>query len=91
MKGSFTPSSASRSATLVCVKPPGLMMAKLMPLALRRLHAVDQLVLGIALKGDELVPELAWRRSWRALRWRPACPSRKPRVRVCPAGSGSGR
>ena len=58
MNGSFTPSNASRSATLVCVKPPGLMMAKLMPLAFARLHAVDQLVFGIALEGDQLVAEL---------------------------------
>ena len=58
MNGSFTPSSASRSATLVWVKPPGLMMANAMPLALRGLHAVDQLVFGVALEGDQLVAEL---------------------------------
>jgi hypothetical protein len=48
MNGSFTPSSESRSATLVWVKPPGLMMAKEMPLAWPPAH--DELVLGIALK-----------------------------------------
>ena len=58
MNGSFTPSKASRSATLVCVKPPGLTMAKLMPLPRAVCTQVDEFVFGIALEGDHLMAEL---------------------------------
>ena len=58
MNGSFTPSSESRSATLVWVKPPGIEDGEADAVGLGRLHAIDELVFGVALKGDQLVAEL---------------------------------
>ena len=50
MNGSPVPSSASRSAMLVWVKPPGLMTMNATPFGLGAVDALDQLVLRIALK-----------------------------------------
>ncbi len=58
MNGSFTPSSASRSAMLVWVKAPGLKMRKLDPFGARAVHDADELVLGVALARDQAVAQL---------------------------------
>jgi hypothetical protein len=53
MNGMATPSKASRSAMLVCVNAPGLMI-KGHGVLLRAMNLRDQLVLGIALQAPEL-------------------------------------
>ena len=55
MNGTETARKASRSAMLVCVNAPGLMITKSIPSRLVGLHLADQFVLGVALRGDQLM------------------------------------
>ena len=55
MKGTRTASSASRSATLVWVRPPGVEEDEVDLLGRAALDPVDQLMLGVALEGDQRV------------------------------------
>ena len=58
MNGKRTPSSASRSAMLVWVKAPGLKIRKRDAAVRRRVHARDELMLGVALEGREFMARL---------------------------------
>ena len=57
MNGTPTPSRASRSATLVWVNAPGLKMTNSTPSRLRGVDRVDELVLGIALQGQQFMTQ----------------------------------
>ncbi len=91
MNGSFTPSSASRMRDAGVGEAARIDDGEGDAIGLGGLDAVDELVLGVALEGHQLMAQLRWPRSSRALRWRPGCPTHRPRAHAAPAGSGWAR